>query len=84
MLANYSVELLMGHGYERLGDSILARKHYLRAVALLQSEVGEMPALPNIAPAVESADRFLRGAGDQGPARALRRDPRVAVFFDSP
>jgi hypothetical protein len=81
-LANYSVDLLLGYGYERLGDSTRARQHYLGAVALLAAPVSEMSAFPDLAPAVASAERFLRTTGHKRQAKAFRRDPRIVTFFD--
>jgi hypothetical protein len=83
VLASYNAELLIGYGYERLGDRTRARQHYLRMVALLDADIGPMPAFPDITPALASAERFLRSTGDQSQAQALRQDVRTAKFFDN-
>jgi hypothetical protein len=80
--ALYGTDLLIGYGYERLGDRTLARQHYVRAVALLdEPDIGAMPAFPDIAPAVASAERLLRSTGNQRQAQILRRDRRLVKFF---
>jgi tetratricopeptide (TPR) repeat protein len=79
--ANYGGDLLIGYGYERLGDTTRARQHYLHAVELLDANIAEMPAFPDLAPAAAAAERFLRSTGDQKQALALRRNPRLAEFF---
>lgn len=80
--ANYSVELLMGYGYERLGNTSAARTHYLGAVSLLAAPVREMPAFPDLGPAALAAYRFLRTSGHKKEAKALRRDPRLVSLFN--
>jgi tetratricopeptide (TPR) repeat protein len=80
--ANYSAELLMGYGYERLGDKNAARIHYLGAVSLLAAPVREMPAFPDLGPATVAAERLLRAGGYKKEAQALRRDPRLVSFFN--
>jgi hypothetical protein len=80
-VANYCAELLMGYGYERLGDTAQAHIHYLAAVTLLTSDIMEMPGYPGITPSLLSAERFLRASGDQKKAQTLRQEPRLAPFF---
>ena len=81
-VASYGAELLIGYGYERLGDKILARQHYLRAVALLlNADIAATLVFPDIAPAVTSAERFLRSTGNKKQAEVLRQDDRLAKFF---
>jgi hypothetical protein len=79
--ANYSTELLIGYGYERQGDSTLAQQHYLRAVALLDADIGPSPAYPDIGPALASAERFLQSTGNKRQAQLLRRDRQLVKFF---
>ncbi len=81
MSACYSTELLIGYGYERLDDSTLARQHYLRAVALLDADIGPRPTFPDIAPALASAERFLRSTGNKKQAQVLCQDRRFVKFF---
>jgi tetratricopeptide (TPR) repeat protein len=80
--ANFSADLLIGYGYERLGDTTRARQHYLHAVALLAKPVSEMQGFADLARSVAAAERFFRTTGDQGSAQALRRDHRLAIYFD--
>ena len=80
--ANFSADLLIGYGYERLGDTTRARQHYLRAVALLAKPVSEMQGFADLTRSAEAAERFLRTTGDQGSAQALRRDHRLAIYFN--
>ena len=79
--ANYSVDLLIGYGYERLRDTTKARRYYRRAVSLLGATVGEMPAFPNTGRIAIAAERFLKTVGDRKEAMTLRRDPRLISFF---
>jgi Flp pilus assembly protein TadD len=79
--ANYSADLLIGYGYERLGDTTRARQHYLRAVALLAEPVSEMKGFADLTLSVAAAEHFLRTNGYQGQAQALRRDHRLAIYF---
>jgi Flp pilus assembly protein TadD len=81
-VANYSADLLIGYGYERLGDTTRARQHYLRAVALLAKPVSEMAGFADLTLSVASAERFLRVNGHQAQAQALRRDHRLAIYFN--
>jgi Flp pilus assembly protein TadD len=82
-VANYCIDLLMGYGYERLGDTTNAHRHYRAAVTLLyaDADVGEMPGYPDIGPSLKAAERFLRAAGDTKQAQVLRQEPRLAPFF---
>lgn len=82
MEANYSADLLIGYGYERLGDTTQARKHYLRAVALLAKPVSEMTGFADLTASAAAAEHFLRVNGYQGQAQALRRDHRLAIYFN--
>jgi Flp pilus assembly protein TadD len=80
--ANYSTDLLIGYGYERLGDKTNARQHYLRAVALLAKPVSEMAGFADLTTSVAAAEHFLRANGYQAQAQALRRDHRLAIYFN--
>jgi tetratricopeptide (TPR) repeat protein len=80
--ANYSADILIGYGYERLGDTTKARKYYLRAVALLAKPVSEMPGFADLTQSVAAAERFFRTTGDPASAQALRRDHRLAKYFN--
>jgi tetratricopeptide (TPR) repeat protein len=82
LAANYSADLLIGYGYERLGDTTRARQHYLRAVALLAEPVSEMPGFADLTASVAAAEHFLQTNGYQGQAQALRRDHRLAIYFN--
>ncbi len=81
MSAYYSTELLIGYGYERLGDSTRTLQHYLRAVALLDADIGYMPDILDIGPALASAERFLQSTGNKKQAQVLRQDRRLVKFF---
>jgi tetratricopeptide (TPR) repeat protein len=80
--ANYSVDLLIGYGYERLGDTTQARQHYLRAVALLAKPVSEMAGFADLTVSAAAAVHFLRVNGYQTQAEALRKDHRLAMYFN--
>jgi tetratricopeptide (TPR) repeat protein len=80
-VAFYSSELLIGFGYEKLGDRKNALNHYLRAVALLDESHGPMPPFPDITPALQSAARFLQSSGKKHQAQALRKDERLVKYF---
>lgn len=82
-LANYSIELLIGYGYERLGDTTKARMHYLRVIDLLNAPVAEMPAFTHLGPSLTAAERLLRTTGYTKQAEVLRRDSRCVSFFDT-
>jgi len=78
----YCTDLLLGYAYERLGDSTKALQHYLATLALLNSDIGEMPSFPNVDSAILSAEHFLRSTGNVKQADAFRRDPRIAPSFN--
>jgi tetratricopeptide (TPR) repeat protein len=80
--SNYSVDILVGYGYERLGDTLKARQSYLRAVSLLQRPVSEMAGFADLTNAVAAAERFLRISGDSLSANVLRKDHRLAIYFN--
>jgi tetratricopeptide (TPR) repeat protein len=82
-VANYSAELLIGYGYERLRDTTNARKHYVHAVELLAKPVSEMAGFANLSLAVAAAEQFFIAGGDQKFADALRRDHRLAIYFNT-
>jgi hypothetical protein len=81
--SNYSVDLLIGYGYERLGDTINARQHYLHAVNLLKKPVSEMAGFTDLTLAVAAAERFFRMDGDSTSAQILRKDHRLAIYFNT-
>ncbi|HUI92716.1 MAG TPA: hypothetical protein VLX68_10755 [Chitinivibrionales bacterium] len=79
--ANYSMDLLIGYGYERLGDTARARQYYLHAVALLANPVSEMAGFADLTRSVAAAESYFRSAGDAASAQALRRDHRLTKYF---
>jgi tetratricopeptide (TPR) repeat protein len=79
--ANYSIDLLIGYGYERLGDTTRARQSYLHAIALLKKPVSEMPGFTDLTLSVTAAERFFHNTGDLASAQVLRRDHRLAIYF---
>lgn len=80
--SNYSVDILVGYGYERLGDTLKARESYLRAVSLLQRPVSEMAGFADLTHAVAAAEAFLRSNGDSTSANVLRKDHRLSIYFN--
>lgn len=81
--SNYSVDLLIGYGYERLGDTTNARQYYLHAVSLLEKPVSEMPGFTDVTLAVNAAAQFFRSSGDSASAQILLKDHRLAKYFST-
>lgn len=81
--SNYSVDLLIGYGYERLDDTIHARKNYLHAVNLLKKPVSEMAGFADLTLAVAAAEHFFLASGDSTSAQVLRKDHRLAIYFNT-
>jgi tetratricopeptide (TPR) repeat protein len=81
--SNYSVDLLIGYGYERLGDTIKARQSYLHAVSLLKKPVSEMAGFADLTLAVAAAERFFCMDGDSTSAQILRKDHRLAIYYNT-
>jgi tetratricopeptide (TPR) repeat protein len=80
--ANYCIDLLVGYGYERLGDTTRARQSYQHAVALLLKPVSEMPGFADLTQSVNAAVLFFRKSGDLASAQVLLRDHRLAIYFN--
>jgi tetratricopeptide (TPR) repeat protein len=81
--SNYSADLLIGYGYERLGDTIKTRQYYLHAVTLLKKPVSEMPGFADLTLPVASAERFFRLIGDSSSAQILCKDHRLSMYFST-
>jgi tetratricopeptide (TPR) repeat protein len=79
----YGPALLIGYAYEKLGDTLQAGRSYRRMIALLRTEPGSMPAYPEVGPALNSAEKFLRLHGEGAMAQLLREDPRTGTLFGS-
>jgi tetratricopeptide (TPR) repeat protein len=80
--ANYSLDLLIGYGYERLGDTTRTRQHYQHAIALLKKPVSEMAGFADLTQAVKAAELFFYTSGDLASAEVLQRDHRLAIYFN--